>query len=148
MSDKIVALKLPPPLCVASGTPVRQVLETVQRNRAGAVLVCQDDRPVGIMTEQDVLMKIVARDVKYSEPVDKYMTPDPFMLNTGSTVGEAITLMNDHSVRNIPIVDEKGIPVALLRIKDIIIHLAESFPEQVVNLPPRPHQQMMTPEGA
>jgi len=149
LNDKIVSLKMAPPLCVASGASVRQVIETVQRHRVGAVLVCEGKRLVGIMTERDVLMKVIARDVEYDEPVDKFMTPSPRTLTPDRTLGEAITLMNREGFRNIPIVDaETGEAVALFRIRDIIHHLAESFPEHVLNLPPRPHQKMLTPEGA
>ena len=77
------------------------------------------------------------------------MTPEPVTLTKDRTIGEAITLMNDEDFRNIPIVDaETGEPIALFNVRDIIHHLAESFPEHVLNLPPRPHQKMLTPEGA
>jgi signal-transduction protein with cAMP-binding, CBS, and nucleotidyltransferase domain len=131
-----------------SGAPVGQVIETVQRQLEGAVLICDGGKPVGIMTEQDVLMKIVARDVKHDEAVDKFMTPNPFTLRPTATIGEAISLMNKESIRHVPIVDGDGKAVSVLRIQDIVHHVAESFPEHVVNLPPRPHQKMETPEGA
>ena len=35
----------------------------------------------------------------------------------------------------------------LVRPQDILKYLAESFPEELLNLPPRPHQQMKKPEG-
>jgi len=149
LADKIVTLKLPSPLCVPSGSSVREVIDTVQRHQTGAVLVCEDKRPIGIMTERDVLMKIVARDVKYDEPVDKYMTPEPRTLTADHTIGEAITLMNGAGFRNVPIVDgQTGEARALCRVRDIIHHLAESFPEHLLNLPPRPDQEMKTAEGA
>jgi CBS domain-containing protein len=149
LSDKIVALKLPPPLSVASGSSVRQVIETVQRHRTGAVLICEGKRLIGIMTERDVLMKVVARDVNHDEPVDAFMTPNPRTLTPDRTIGEAISLMNREGFRNVPIVDgETGDAIALFRVRDVIDYLAESFPEQVINLPPRPDQKMTTPEGA
>ncbi len=149
LSDKIATLKLSAPLTVPSGTSVRQVIERVQQQEAGCVLVCQGKQVIGIMTERDVLMKIVARDVDHDDPVDKFMTPQPVTLTKGHTIGEAIALMNSEDFRNIPIVDAKtGEPTALFDVRDIIHHLAESFPEHVLNLPPRPHQKMLTPEGA
>jgi hypothetical protein len=36
----------------------------------------------------------------------------------------------------------------VVRQADIIKYLAESFPEELLNLPPRPHQRMKEPEGA
>ncbi len=149
LSDKIATLKLSSPLTVASGTSIRQVIEQIRERQAGCVLVCQEQRVIGIMTERDVLMKVVARDVNHDDPVDKFMTSEPVTLTKDRTIGEAITLMNDQDFRNIPIVDaESGEPIALFNVRDIIHHLAESFPEHVLNLPPRPHQKMLTPDGA
>lgn len=149
LGEKIRSLKLAAPLVVSSGSSVRQVIETVQQHHAGAVLVCAGARPVGIMTERDVLMKIVARDVNQNDAVDGFMTPDPETLTGDATIGEAISLMNRKGFRNIPIVDAAtGEAKAIFRIADIIHHLAESFPAHLLNLPPRPDQQMKTPEGA
>jgi len=146
--DRIRTLDLQPPPCVASGSSVRTVIETVQKQKAPAVVICEGNRPIGIMTERDVLLKIVARDVNHDDPVDKFMTPDPRTLTPDSTIGEAIALMVTEDFRNVPIVNEDGEPIHLLRIADIIHHIAETFPEHVINLPPRPHQQLKTPEGA
>ncbi len=149
LSEKISSLKLTPPVTVQSGTGVGRVVDEVQRHEVGCVLVCQGQKLVGIMTERDVLLKIVARDVGNDEPVDRFMTPDPMTLTARSTIGEAIALMNRESFRHVPIVDPKtGEAIAVFSIKDVINFLAESFPAQVLNLPPRPHQKMKTPEGA
>ena len=148
LTDKIVTLKLAAPLFVPSGSSIRQVVETIQQAQAGAVLVVEGKKLVGIMTERDVLMKVVARDVNYDEPVDKFMTPNPRTLRPADTIGDAINLMNKAGLRNIPIVDESGEAIWLFRVRDVIHHLAEAFPEHVLNLPPRPHQKMKTAEGA
>jgi CBS domain-containing protein len=101
------------------------------------------------MTERDVLMKIVARDVDYDEPVDGFMTSDPLTLTPDDTIGEAISLMNEHGFRNVPIISAStGEAISLFRIQDVIDYLAEAYPEKVLNLPPRPHQLLRTPEGA
>ncbi len=149
LSDKIRALKLPRPLTVESGTSVREVIQKVQRQGAGCVLVSKDNRPIGIMTERDVLMKVVARDVEYDEPVDTFMTPDPRTLTPDDTIGDAISLMNNEGFRNIPIINpSSGEAIAMFSIQDVIDYLAEAYPQKVLNLPPKPHQLLRTPEGA
>lgn len=149
LADKLVLLELPSPICVASGSSVREVIATVQQRQVGAVLVCEGKRPIGIITERDVLMKVVARDVNYGDPVDNFMTANPASLTPDHTIGEVIVLMNREGFRNVPIVDgQTGEAVALCRVRDIIHHLVESFPEHVLNLPPRSDQQLTTPEGA
>jgi CBS domain-containing protein len=125
------------------------VREVIRKHGAGYVLVRSASRLVGIMTERDVLMKVVARDVNYDEPVDTFMTPDPLTMTPDDTIGEAISLMNRAGFRNIPIIDPaSGEATALFRIQDVIDYLAEAYPETVLNLPPMPHQLLATPEGA
>ena len=148
LADKIVTLKLGSPLFVASGSSMRQVIETIQQAQAGSVLILDGKRLVGIMTERDVLMKVVARHVDYDKLVDEFMTPNPRTLRPADTIGDAINLMHEAGLRNIPIVDEDGVVIAVFRARDMIHHLAESFPSHVLNLPPRPNQKMKTAEGA
>jgi CBS domain-containing protein len=147
-TDPISALGLPSPVSIGRTATVGEALRAVQTRGVGYVLVVEDGRPVGIMSETEVLMKIVARDVKYDEPVDTYMSHDPETLTQKDQIATAIKLMNEAGERNIPIVDENGRAVAVLRTLDIIHFLAEAFPAQVMNLPPRPHQLIPEPEGA
>jgi predicted transcriptional regulator len=93
-------------------------------------------------------MRVVARDVRYDESVEKYMSHTPETLTQRDQIATAIQMMNEGGERNIPIVDEDGRAVAVLRTLDIIHFLAEAFPAQVLNLPPRPHQLIPEPEGA
>ncbi len=149
LNEKIGTLKLAAPLCVEIGTSVGEVINEFQRHTIGCILICNGRKLVGIMTERDVLMKIVARDVAYEEAIEKFMTPDPMTFTPDSTIGDAIDLMDRENFRNIPIVsDETGECIAVFNIKDVIDYVVESFPEHVMNLPPRPHQERMTPEGA
>ena len=55
--------------------------------------------------------------------------------------------MSERNFRHVPGGDANGQATGIVSIKDIIGIVAESFPEQVLNLPPRPHQKMETPEG-
>jgi hypothetical protein len=55
--------------------------------------------------------------------------------------------MISEGVDIIPIVDEAGRAIAVLRSIDVLHFLAEVFPEQLLNLPPEPHQTMPKPEG-
>jgi CBS-domain-containing membrane protein len=99
------------------------------------------------MSEREVVMRVVARDVKYDTSVREFITPTGPTLSARDPIARAVQLMSDGTVDNIPVVDDEGRAVAVLRTMDIIHFLAEAFPEQVLNLPPRPHQTMPKPEG-
>lgn len=148
-TDPISALGLPPPVSIGQDASVGAALTAIQRWGQGYVLVVDaESRPVGIMSEREVLMRIVARDVKYDENVDKYLTHGHETLTLKDPIARAVQMMNEGGERNIPIVDDRGVAVAVLRTLDIIHFLAEAFPAQVLNLPPRPHQLIAEPEGA
>jgi CBS domain-containing protein len=147
--DKISTLPLTPPLVIQSGKSVGDVVEKIQAGAVGCVVVCQGDHLIGILTERDVLLKVVARDVDYSKPVDEFMTPDPITLPSHATIGDAVSIMVEHNFRHLPIIEAgHEDPIAVVSIKDVINLVAESFPAQVLNLPPRPHQKMEEREGA
>ncbi len=99
------------------------------------------------MTEREVLMKIVARDVKYNTNVMDYASPIPVTLTDNETIARGVKVMVAEGIDNIPIVDANGRATAVLRTLDVVQFLAEAFPEQLLNLPPRPHQTLPKPEG-
>ena len=108
----------------------------------------EGERLTGILTERDILMKVLGRPVDPAASVDAYMTAHPDTLTADATVGDALALMDRGGYRHVPIVDGKGRIAGLLRQQDVLEYLAEAFPEEILNLPPRPHQRMEEPDGA
>ena len=103
--------------------------------------------PRGLMSEREVLMRIVARDVKYDSSVMDFVSTIPVVLTESETIAHAVKTMVSEGIDNIPIVDAAGQATAVLRTLDVIHFLAEAFPEELLNLPPEPHQTMPKPEG-
>jgi len=146
-TDPISALGLPPPVSIGTDASVGAALAAVQKRGKGYVLIVEDGRPRAIMSEREVLMKIVARDVKYDSNVVESASKIRVTLTEKETIARAIKLMIAEGVENIPIVDAKGKATAVLRTLDVIHFLAEAFPEHLLNLPPKPHQKLPKPEG-
>ena len=114
----------------------------------GATGVASVGAGEGVLTERDIFGTIVGGNVDLSQPVESLMTRDPKTLDLDQTIRDAIDLMQTGRYRNVPTVDGNGHLVGVVRQTDIIRYLAESFPEELLNLPPRPHQRMKEPEGA
>lgn len=146
-TDPISALGLPPPVSLEIDATLGAALDAVQSQGQGYVLILDGGRPRAIMTEREVLMKIAARDVKYSASVMDVASPIPVTLTGKDTIARGVKLMIAEGIDNIPIVDASGGATAVLRNLDVIHFLAEAFPEQLLNLPPRPHQTMPKAEG-
>ncbi len=83
----------------------------------------------------------------WGKSVSEYMTKEPAVLNPNDSVGQAIDLMGERRVYHIPLIDEKGILVNVISARTLIRFLAEFYPTEVYNLPPRPNQIMETQEG-
>ena len=138
------------PVTVLPGTSLAECVRAIQRTGTGdSVFVCDvSGRLTGVLTERDVFARIVGGTVDLQQPVETLMTTDPKTLDLDDTIRDAIVLMQTGRYRNVPMVDEAGSLVGVVRQSDIITYLAESFPEELLNLPPRPHQRMKEPEGA
>ena len=137
------------PVTVPPGTSLAECVRAIQRTGTGnSVFVC--DRSgvlVGVLTERDIFTRIVVGHVDLTQPVETLMTTEPRTLDLDQTIRDAIELMQTGRYRNVPIVDEHRRLVGVVRQVDIIKYLAESFPEELLNLPPRPHQRMRQAEG-
>jgi len=89
----------------------------------------------------------VAAAVDLEAAVDDYMNTEPRTLRLDQKVRDAIELMQSPRFRNVPVVDDDGHLVGVVRQVDILKFLAEAFPEELLNLPPRPHQRIERAEG-
>lgn len=148
--ERLGVLSRRQPVTVPPATSLADCITSIQlTGTSDSVFVCDaDGRLIGVLTERDIFGRIVGGDVDLSKPVETLMTTQPMTLDLDQTIGDAIELMETGRYRNVPIVDERGHLAGVVRQADIIKYLAESFPEELLNLPPRPHQRMKEPEGA
>ena len=142
------------PLVVPPGTPLSACLDAIRTSGvADSVLVTDaDGRLLGVLAERDVFARfVVGRDqraVDLAAPVETMMNATPHTLRLDQPVRAALELMETGTYRNIPLVDAEGHVEGIVRPLDVIRYLAESFPEELLNLPPRPQQVMDAPDGA
>jgi arabinose-5-phosphate isomerase len=106
------------------GLTVREVFVRLAgpRRRSGAVLIVDDaDRLIGIFTDSDLARLFERRrDDLLDGPISQVMTRDPFKIEVGSSVAEAVELMKSHKISELPVVDRGGHPVGLIDLTDLI----------------------------
>lgn len=148
--EKLKMLARREPLTVRPGSSLAACLELIQRTGTGdSVFVTDaDGRLRGVLTERDIFGRIVGRDVDLDQPVEQLMVAHPWTLHLDQPIRHAIDLMQTGRYRNVPLVDDDGHLVGVVRPVDILKYLAEAFPEELLNLPPRPHQRMRETDGA
>jgi CBS domain-containing protein len=117
-------------LTVAPGDTVAEVAKRMVAKDVGAVLVYEDDRLSGILTERDVL-RAVADGLDDTTLVRDRMTANPETLDADDTTEHAAVLMIHGGFRHLPVV-EQGDVVGVLSIRDLMrVVLEDTVPRGV-----------------
>jgi CBS domain-containing protein len=105
---------------------VSEAVQEMNRRKIGSVLVMESGVLVGIFTERDVLMRVVAadRDPK-TTPVAHVMTRSPITIPSSMTVEEVMDLHSGKHFRHLPVV-ENGRVIGMISVRDILRWLAEA----------------------
>lgn len=145
---KIYQILRPKLVTASPDITLQEALDRMRQEKAGYIVLADHHlKVVGMFTERDVLMKVLKKGVSLSEPVEKYMRKNPKTLSKTDNLETAIRTMEEESVRHIPLVDELGQMNGVLSIRTVVNFLAELFPTEVFNLPPKADQIHETVEG-
>lgn len=111
------------PTCCLPGDTVGKAAQLMRREDVGPVPVIesqQTKRLIGIVTDRDLAMKIVAegRDAK-STQVELVMTRDLITCREDDDLQAALAAMGEHQVRRIPIVDGQNRLVGIIAQADV-----------------------------
>src|SRR5262249_4932100 len=123
--DSVSRLALPDPLRVRPAQTVAEAVQRMRQARVGCVLVCEGEQMVGILTERDLMRRVLAAGKPLTLPVAECMTPNPVVVHRKETIGSAIRRMEEGGYRHLPVVDESGRLVGVLAVKQIVRYLAE-----------------------
>lgn len=99
---------------------VYDALQLAADKGVGALLVMEDERVVGIVTERDYARKValMSRSSK-DTAVSEIMTTDVMYVHPRQTNAECMALMTDKRVRHLPVMDE-GKLLGLISIGDLV----------------------------
>lgn len=101
-------------------TTVRAAVDHMNERRIGALVVMDADAIVGIFTERDVLMRVVARGLDPATTrIAEVMTRDPITVTLGATVSEALVTITERRCRHLPVLDGSGALCGLISIGDL-----------------------------
>lgn len=92
---------------VGPDTSVASAVREMNRHNIGSVVVLDDVELVGIFTERDVLVRVVAVDLDAeTTPVQQVMTQDPVCVTPEMSVEDAMLLVTERRFRHLPVMHD------------------------------------------
>ena len=115
MSRKVVS--------VESDCPIVEVLNKLRAFRISCLVVCDDDIPVGIISERDIVgvaYNCLAGSGEEREHASDLMSPSITTVNVNDSFDDTVVVAEEQRIRHLPVVDEDGRLVGLLTQTDLL----------------------------
>ena len=94
------------PPCVSPSDPVSTVLSHMMKEEIGAVIVAEDNRPIGIITENDMLIRVfhAGRDL-ISTSASEIMSSPLVTLDSQGSIKDGLDLIREHDIQRLVVTD-------------------------------------------
>jgi CBS domain-containing protein len=148
LNEPIGQLELSNYCIVTSDTSVREVIGRMRTMRQNCALVVgKGTYVIGVLTDRDVLQKIVDHPETWEQPVEQFVTETPVTLPPEARTAEAIRMMEQNNFRNVPVIGKHRTLHGNVSHYSILKFLTDHFPKAVYNLPPDPENYAATRDG-
>lgn len=124
LNQSVESLMISAPLCTPQSARIDEAAARMSSARVSSILVVDDERLTGILTDRDLRSRVLAKGVDPSGPVSSVMTENPRTIAREQTVYEAQLLMMTGNIHHLPVVemDEGGgkRPLGIITLNDFI----------------------------
>lgn len=108
------------PVSVTPDTTLKECAKIMAENHVGALLIHSDNKIQGIITEQDIVRKSMAKGMNpLKVKVSEIMEPNVISVEPEKDIYEALVKMRDLNIRHLPVLNDNEI-IGLLTLKDIL----------------------------
>jgi len=119
-------------ITIGADDTVFEVAELMNAHSIGCLVVVQDEAPVGIVTERDIVRRVVAKRMPYDAKVSEIMSKNLVTADPDESVKEAARIMSSNKIRRLPIVKD-GKLIGILVASDLVRHVGKkSISEEIL----------------
>ncbi len=123
MSRKVISIE-------SEDVTASDIAKIMSKNKNGSIIITKNERPDGIITEKDLLSKVVAKDKRPSEIKAFDISSRPIMLVSPTTpVDEIAEKMLSNKIRHIVVSDGKQVS-GIIAVTDFMKHLHSLLTEE------------------
>ena len=105
-------------------TTTFQIAKMMDQGGIGAIIVKDNDDTVGIITDRDFAVKIVANNLPSDTPVEKTMSSPLITINHSEPISAAAEMMSSKKIRKLA-VSENGKIIGIITSTDLVNQLAK-----------------------
>ena len=121
-------------ISVAPDSSVLDAIKIMADKAIGSLVVMQDDKLLGIMSERDYARKVIIKGrSSESTHVSEIMTPDVFTASSSHTVNECMNLMTEKKIRHLPVVEDNQV-IGMISIGDLVEAIISDQQEEIEQL--------------
>lgn len=102
-------------------TVLRAAREMKEKNAGAVVVIDEKRRPIGILTDRDIAVRVVAAGRDPNTPVDEVMSHPVFAVSIDSLVFDTLRAMAKHHVHRVPVIDGDKRLVGIANISDAMM---------------------------
>jgi CBS domain-containing protein len=110
------------PVMVDIATTIHDAAATMSTEGVGSLIVTDGGRPVGMVTDRDIVLRGVARGVPADGRIDSLMSMGVTTVAADADVSELVHVFGTHAVRRVPVVDGDRV-VGMVSLDDMMIQL-------------------------
>ena len=117
-----------PVVTISPKVSVQEAARLMHRKNVGALVMVDDSRPQGILTDRDIVTAVVAqgRD-PMTTTVGEVMRRDLTVIREDRGIFDAITLLSDKGVRRLPVVNAAGKLTGIIALDDLLMLLGREM---------------------
>jgi len=115
---------------VEQGQSLQRVVDMLFENKISSVPVLEKEKPIGIITEKDIV-RLITDGVSLNSPVETFMSSPPITLNIEEPITKAVSLMNLKKIRRIIVIDNSGKAVNLITHRDLLNNLDSNYSDYI-----------------
>jgi CBS domain-containing protein len=120
-------------ICIGSEETLEAAALRMKRFNVGSLLVCEDDKAVGIITDRDVLMRGTANKRNPAQTkVREVMSSAPLCCAEGDAVEQVVAIMTENHVHRLPVLDAEQKLVGIVSLSDLGASASQRAPYEVV----------------
>ena len=114
------------PVTVPPERSLVEVAKLMDEAAVGAIVIVDDEKPIGIVTDRDLTVRALARRLPSDSRVDAVMSTGVVTLGATADLRDAIRIFSEHAFRRLPLVEE-GRMVGMLAVDDLLMDVVSDL---------------------